>query len=162
MVNKKIFLLIFSIFSYCVAFSIYLFDPVLIENELYIDLNKFCCIFTMLSHFLLFHRFQDKKGMKFTYIILFFMTYIALVLGNHPVYDFAMRRVLQYYRNNNLTESYQYELLHNEWIWDTDRTFIVVLGFFYSLLTTLIYFIFVKILRIFVKILRKKKKNQTH
>ena len=162
MVNKKIFLLIFSIFSYCVALSIYLFAPALILYESYFDVDIFCCIFTMLSHFLLFHRFQDKKGMKFTYIILFFMTYIALVWGNQNVFDFGIKKLFQYYENNNLTESYHYEELWRIWASDLSRTFMFVWGFFYSLLTTLIYFIFVKILRIFVKILRKKKKNQVH
>lgn len=157
MLNKKI-VFIFSIFSYCVALLMYVFAPILILNESNIELselNIFCCIFTMLSCFLLIDRFQGKKGMKFTYIILFFMTYIALVLGNNKVFDFVVKKLFQYYENNNLTESSQYELLWTIWANDLSRNLMYVYAFFYSLLTTLIFFIF-------VKILRKKKKNQKH
>jgi len=136
----------------------YVLAPVLILNESNIELselNIFCCIFTMLSCFLLTHRFQGKKGIKFIYIILFFMTYIALVFGNNNLFDFIVKKLFQYYEYNNLTESYQYEKLWNIWANDLSRNLMYVYAFFYSLLTTLIFFIF-------VKILRKKKKNQKH
>ncbi len=118
MVNKKYFYLFFSIFSYCVALLMYVLAPVLILNESNIELselNIFCCIFTMLSCFFLTHRFQGKKGIKFIYIILFFMTYIALVFGNNNLFDFIVKKLFQYYEYNNLTESYQYEKLWNIW-----------------------------------------------
>lgn len=154
MVNKKYFYLFFSIFSYCVALLMYVLAPVLILNESNIELselNIFCCIFTMLSCFFLTHRFQGKKGIKFIYIILFFMTYIALVFGNNNLFDFIVKKLFQYYEYNNLTESYQYEKLWNIWANDLSRNLMYVYAFFYSLLTTLFFFIF-------VKILRKKKK----
>ncbi|MBR2461778.1 MAG: hypothetical protein IKB33_01460 [Spirochaetaceae bacterium] len=83
------------------------------------------------------------------------MTYIALVFGNNNLFDFIVKKLFQYYEYNNLTESYQYEKLWNIWANDLSRNLMYVYAFFYSLLTTLIFFIF-------VKILRKKKKNQKH
>lgn len=79
------------------------------------------------------------------------MTYIALVFGNNNLFDFIVKKLFQYYEYNNLTESYQYEKLWNIWANDLSRNLMYVYAFFYSLLTTLFFFIF-------VKILRKKKK----
>ncbi len=75
------------------------------------------------------------------------MTYIALVLGNNNVFDFVVKELIKYYENNNMTESYQYEQLWIIWANDLSRNLMYLFAVFYSLLTTLIYFIISKIFR---------------
>lgn len=75
------------------------------------------------------------------------MTYIALVLGNNNVFDFVVKKLIKYYENNNMTESYQYEQLWIIWANDLSRNLMYLFAVFYSLLTTLIYFIISKIFR---------------
>ena len=157
MLYKKIFLLIISLLFYCAALLMYVVTPFLIvrnSNTVLFDPNIFCCIFTMFSFFFLFGRLQLSKRMKFPYIILFFMTYITLILGNNNIFDFVVKKLIKHYENINMIESYQYEQLWSIWANDLSRNLMYLFAVFYSLLTTLIYFIFVKILR------KKNKKDK--
>ena len=82
------------------------------------------------------------------------MTYITLVLGNNNIFDFVVKKLIKHYENINMIESYQYEQLWSIWANDLSRNLMYLFAVFYSLLTTLIYFIFVKILR------KKNKKDK--
>lgn len=82
------------------------------------------------------------------------MTYITLVLGNNNIFDFVVKKLIKHYENISMIESYQYEQLWSIWANDLSRNLMYLSAVFYSLLTTLIYFIFVKILR------KKNKKDK--
>ena len=82
------------------------------------------------------------------------MTYITLVLGNNNIFDFVVKKLIKHYENISMIESYQYEQLWSIWANDLSRNLMYLSAVFYSLLTTLIYFIFVKIL------IKKNKKDK--
>ena len=77
------------------------------------------------------------------------MIYFALILGNNFVYKFILKKIIWFYEVNEKVNCIEYEMLWMNLINDTSNTFLYILGIFYSLLSCLCYFLFIKIQYLF-------------
>lgn len=147
---KKIFLLVLSIASYIMALLMYVINLMLILYNYDFDLfepNILCIIFTMTAFFF-FEKIFFPKRIRFSYIILFFITYIALVIGNNNVFDFTLIKLLKYCEYLNIIES---EQLWDIWSNDLSRNLMYFYAIFYSIVTSIFYYVLKKIFSLFEK-----------
>lgn len=143
MIIKQILLLILSILTYVLAFSLYGLEPLILLYDWDIgifNIDTYCIFLIMISFYLMTKSFQVKK-IKFLYVLLFFMIYFALIIGNQSVFDFVMRRLFEYYENHNMKDSPFYDKLLIIWASDVARTFMFFFGIFYSFFSVLIYIV---------------------
>lgn len=155
---SKVFYFFVIIFFYCSSILACASKPIeiLIDHQIsYMDTNMLCCILSMISFFFISKCIKIKKKI-FSHIVLFFMMYFALVLGNNKVFDFLITKIIKYYEIKNLIDSYQYEQLWDIWSNDLSRNLMYFYGLFYSLFASFFYF---WITKIFYKFLKKPQKN---
>ena len=73
------------------------------------------------------------------------MIYFALIIGNNNVFDYVLKRILNFYENHNLTESDKYEKMWSLWTNDLSRNLMYFFGILYSFFGTLVYILVVRL-----------------
>lgn len=147
MVKRQKFLFFVSILSYMFAILLHGLEPVLFlfeRNYIYFNSNILCVLFTMISFYLITNSFQIKRK-RFSYTLLLIMIYFALIIGNNNVFDYVLKRILNFYENHNLTESDKYEKMWSLWTNDLSRNLMYFFGILYSFFGTLVYILVVRL-----------------
>ena len=73
------------------------------------------------------------------------MIYLALIFGNNFVYKFILRKMIDFYEIEISKYAEEYNILLNVLINDTYNMFLYFLGLIYGFISSLCYFIFIKI-----------------
>ena len=143
MIKNNVLSLIVAIILYLLAILLYALEPVkfLYDYDCIIfDPNILCIIVTMISFSFIVKGLQIKK-IRFLYIVLFLMTYLALIIGNNNVFDFVLKRMISHYVERTNIFSENYEKLWNIWSNDLSRNLMYIFAIPYSLLATFVFFI---------------------
>ena len=144
MKNRFIFLPFSILFYVLSVLSIGLIPLIIINKNLsiFINLNNFIIsiVFSVIS-FIFLMKFHKIKPTLFRFLLLFAMTYLALVIGTNLIHDFVLKRLLDMYENKGLGNTEECNKLWDLWTNDLSRNLMPFLGPVYSLISTLITFL---------------------
>lgn len=101
-------------------------------------------LFSIISYSFLDKKIKIKNKL-IRFFLLFIMIYFALIFGNNFVYKFILRKMIDFCEIEIIKYTEEYNILLDVLINDTYNMFLYILGLFYSFISCLCYFIFIKI-----------------
>lgn len=101
-------------------------------------------LFSIISYSFLDKKIKIKSRL-IRFFLLFIMIYLALIFGNNFVYKFILRKMIDFYEIEISKYAEEYNILLNVLINDTYNMFLYFLGLIYGFISSLCYFIFIKI-----------------
>lgn len=151
---RKVFYLFLSVLFYSFAILVIGLTPLYVINRhFWIFGEPFFSIICSIISYVFLMKIFEIKNVIIKFLVLFIMTYLALVLGANPIHDYVLKKLFLMFEKNGMTNSEQYENLWSMWSNDLSRNLMYFFGLFYSLFSTGLTFLFMYIIN---KIKQKK------
>lgn len=107
-------------------------------------------LFSIISYSILDKKIKIRNKL-IRFVLLFIMIYFALIFGNNFVFKFILRKMIDFCESEIKKYREEYNILLAVLVNDTYNMFLYILGLFYSFISCLCYFIFIKIKNNFLK-----------
>ena len=155
MIKTKFFYLFLSIAFYIFALLMIGLTPLYVINRhFWIFGEPFFSIICSIISYVFLIKIIEIKNMFIKFLVLFIMTYLALVLGANPIHDYILERLLLFFEEKGMANSKESLKLWDLWSNDLSRNLMYFFGLLYSLFSTGLTFLSMYIIN---KIKQKKK-----